>query len=112
MKDKNKATTNNKTNITNINYNHNANNTNTHIKPEVRNINKLWTTVKELTNNCTKTPPRKIIHENSIITSLRKISNIASNHFINKIIKIRIKFETKHNQSHSNSRTINHKTKM
>ena len=72
IKDKNEATTNNNTNITNSNNNHIASNTKTHLKPEVSNINKLWTTVKELTRTCTKTPPRNIIHENSIITSLKK----------------------------------------
>ena len=65
---------------------------NTQIKPEVSNINKLWTTVKELTNTSTKQPPRHIIHENNVITSVKKISNIASEHFINKITKIRNKF--------------------
>ena len=69
------------------------------IKPEVSNINKLWTTVKELTNTSTKTPPRHIIHENSVITSLRKIANVANQHFINKIKKIRSKF-TSSNLTH------------
>ena len=54
----------------------NINNNNTQdtekIKPEVNNINKLWTTVKEITNTSTKTPPRHIIHENIVVTSVRK----------------------------------------
>ena len=94
---KNKNNTNDGTNIngnTMENKNNNTNVTNeTRIKPEVSNINKLWTTVKELTNTSTKTPPSNIIHENTVITSLRKIANIASTHFINKIIKIRNKFK-------------------
>ena len=87
----NGKTNNNGNNINNKNNNIDRTN-NTHIKPEVSIINKLWTTVKELTNTSTKAPPRNIIHENSVITSLRKISNIASNHFINKIIKKRNNF--------------------
>ena len=84
--------TNNNSN-TSINQNNNNNVPNdTQIKPEVSNINKLWTTVKELTNTSTKAPPRHIIHENSVITSIRKIYNIASAHFINKIKEIRNNF--------------------
>merc|ERR1712115_434517 len=57
--------------------NNNTINTNgTKIKPEVSNVNKLWTTVKELTNTANKAPPRSIIHNNTVVTSLRKIANI------------------------------------
>ena len=73
----------------------------TSIKPEVSNINKLWTTVKDLTNTATKAPPRNIIHNNTIVTSLKKIANIACTHFINKIVTIRSKFtqnQVKHTQ--------------
>ena len=45
----------------------------TSIKPEVSNVNKLWTTVKDLTNTATKAPPRNIIHNNTIVTPLKKI---------------------------------------
>ena len=73
----NKLTVKNKkdTNIINNNngnYNTSNNNNNNTIntdklKPEVNNINKLWTTVKELTNTSTKTAPRNIIYENMAV---------------------------------------------
>ena len=81
--------------------NDNTINTNgTKIKPEVSNVNKLWTTVKELTNTATKAPPRSIIHNNTIVTSLKKIANIACAHFINKVVTIRSKF-TQHQVTHT-----------
>ncbi len=73
--------------------NNNTINTNdTSIKPEVSNVNKLWTTVNESTNTFTKAPPRNITHDNTVVTSLRKIANIACRHFTDKIITIRNKF--------------------
>ena len=90
-------TNNGKANTINTNNNNTPNREK--IKPEVSKINNLWTTVKELTNTSTKTPPRHIIHENSIITSIRKIANIANQHFINKIKTIRSKF-TPSNTTH------------
>ena len=79
---KNKYETNSNNNNNGNSNKSNTNNNNTinpeKIKPEVSNINKLWTTVKELTNTSTKTPPRHIIHENMAITSIRKIVNIAN----------------------------------
>ena len=81
--------------------NNNTINTNgTKIKPEVSNVNKLWTTVKELTNTATKAPPRSIIHNNTIVTSLKNIANIACTHFINKLVTIRSKF-TPHQVTHT-----------
>ena len=47
---------------------------------------------KNITNNNKKPPPRKIIHENKVITSLKKICNIANCHYIQKIVNIRNKF--------------------
>merc|ERR1712101_100023 len=72
----------------------------TKIKPEVSKVNKLWTTVKELTNTATKAPPRSIIYNNTVVTSLRKIANIACTHFINKVVTIRSKF-SKHQVTHT-----------
>ena len=65
---KNNTTNNNSNNPNNYNNNNIDNHHNPLIKPEVSNINKLWTAVKEITNTCIKTPPRNIIHNNSVIT--------------------------------------------
>merc|ERR1712240_633465 len=89
---KNNTINNNSNDHNNCNNNDSKNHHNPLIKPEVSNINKLWTAVKELTNTCKKTPPRNIIHNNSVITSLKHIANIANNHFINKTTKIRNNF--------------------
>lgn len=62
------------------------------IKPELNSTNKLWTTIKEVTNNVSKSPPRNIIHNGQMVTSLRKISNIANKFYIDKINKIRDSF--------------------
>ena len=34
------------------------------LKDNVTNDNKLWTTVKDMTDSCNKTPPRNIDHDN------------------------------------------------
>ena len=44
------------------------------------NDNKLWTTVKDMTDSCNKTPPRHIDHDNRPVISLRQIANIANRH--------------------------------
>merc|ERR1712240_85817 len=54
----NNSTKNNNNNQQNYDNNNINNDTNLLIKPEVSNINKLWTAVKELTNTCTKHHPR------------------------------------------------------
>ena len=90
-------------NASTSNTNNNNTPNNPKIKPEVSNINKLWTTVKELTNTSTKTPPRHIINENMAVTSIRKIASIANQHFINKIKTIRSKFTSRQHNTHSNT---------
>merc|ERR1711867_344759 len=60
----------------------------------------MGTTVKELTNTATKAPPRSIIHNNTIVTALKNIANIACTHFINKLVTIRSKF-TPHQVTHT-----------
>ena len=52
----------------------------------------MWRTFKDLTNNNNQIPPRLILHEGNLVTSVRKIVNIANNFFIEKIRKIRESF--------------------
>ena len=42
------------------------------IKPEFQREDKLWNTVKELTNSNRKQPPRVLNHNNSVVTSIKK----------------------------------------
>lgn len=53
------------------------------------NDNKLWSTIKDMTDSSNKTPPRTIVHDNKLVTSPRQIANIANRHYIDKIDKIR-----------------------
>ena len=69
------------------------------LKDNVTNDNKLWSTIKDMTNSCNKTPPRHIDHDNRPVTSLRKIADIANRHYIDKIDKIRQNFK-KHRLTH------------
>ena len=59
------------------------------LKDNVTNDNKLWSTIKDMTDSCNKTPPRNIDHDNRQVTSIRQIANIADRHYIDKIDKIR-----------------------
>ena len=63
------------------------------------NNNKLWSTVKDMTNSCNKTPPRHIDHDNRQVTLLRKIADKANRHYIDKIDRIRQNFK-KHRLTH------------
>ena len=53
------------------------------------NDRQMWAAVKNLTNTNKNQPPRMIINNGDKVTSLKKISSIANEHFINKINKIR-----------------------
>ena len=52
----------------------------------------MWKTFKELSNTNTQVPPRLILHDGNLVTSVKKIVNIANNFFIDKIQKIRDSF--------------------
>ena len=54
----------------------------------------MWKTFKELSNTSTQVPPRLILHDGKLVTSIKKIVNIANNFFIEKIQKIRNSFPT------------------
>ena len=54
----------------------------------------MWRTVKDLTGNCKQTPPRTISFDGELITSIKKICNLANEHYISKISKIRSNFST------------------
>ena len=71
------------------------------IKGEISQSNKLWATIKDLTGANKKIIPRLISDNNKMVTSLKTIANIANNHFVNKLIKIRESF-TKHKINHIN----------
>ena len=53
----------------------------------------MWTTSKDLTDNNRPKPPRDILIDNKITTSLNKISNYSKKVFIDKIKKLRDKFK-------------------
>ena len=63
------------------------------LKDNLTNDNKLWTTVKDMTDSCNKTPPRNIDHDNIPVTTLRQIANIANRNYIDKIDKVRKDFK-------------------
>ena len=69
------------------------------LKDNVTNDNKLWSTIKDMTDSCNKTPPRNIDHDNRQVTSIRQIDDIANRHYIDKIDKIRKDF-TRHKLTH------------
>ena len=52
----------------------------------------MWKNVKNITSNNKQVPPRAISHNGKLITSIKEICNIANNHYIFKILKIRNKF--------------------
>ena len=52
----------------------------------------MWKTTQILTNNNKQTPPRIITHQGNIVTSIKRICNIANKHYIEKISKIRNNF--------------------
>ena len=57
----------------------------------------MWNNVMQLTNKLKQVPPRMISHNNKVVTSISKITNIANNHYKNKVEKIRKSFTTNHN---------------
>lgn len=57
----------------------------------------MWKTFKNLTNTDKQTLPRAISFGGNTITSLKTISNIANDHFINKIGNVRDKFTINNN---------------
>ena len=52
----------------------------------------MWGTFKNLTNTNKQVPPRVILHNGNLVTSVKKIVNIANEFFIEKICKIRESF--------------------
>ena len=52
----------------------------------------MWKTVQDILGKVKQKPPRVILHENKLTTSLLKICNVANNFFISQIMKIREKF--------------------
>ena len=59
----------------------------------------MWRTFKDLSNTNNQTPPRIIVHDGNLVTSVRKIVNIANDFFIDKIRKIRESFPVNNNVS-------------
>ena len=84
-----------------LNFKNNRNNTQKMVKDakkqyttnKINNSHIKWRTIKNINNVNQQHPPNKIIYNNNIITSPVKICNIAVNHFVNKISKIRQKFK-------------------
>ena len=52
----------------------------------------MWGTFKNLTNTSKQAPPRVIIYNGNLVTSVKKIVNIANEFFVEKIRKIRESF--------------------
>ena len=52
----------------------------------------MWGTFKDLTNMNKQLPPRIILHDGNLVTSIKKIVNIANEFFVEKIRKIRESF--------------------
>ena len=97
----NRINTNNKTKYyearlnKNINNNDSNDNSDNNENIDTNNIytdKGLWRTVRNITNNTKMIPPRIISYNNSIITSIKTIANIANEYFIRKIDIIRSKF--------------------
>ena len=55
----------------------------------IYNDKQMWQTVKNMTNTKKQSPPRLIKYKNKVITKLKQITNIANNHFTDKIYNIR-----------------------
>ena len=52
----------------------------------------MWGTFKNLTNSNKQIPPRVILFNGNLITSIKKIVNISNQFFLDKISKIRANF--------------------
>ena len=50
----------------------------------------MWETFKNLTNSSKQVPPRVILYNGNMVTSIKKIVNIANEFFIEKIQKINL----------------------
>ena len=59
----------------------------------------MWETFKNLTNSNKQVPPRVISYNGNMVTSIKKIVNIANEFFIEKIQKIRESFSVNVNIS-------------
>ena len=59
----------------------------------------MWDTFKNLTNSNIQVPPRVITYNGNMVTSVKKIVNIANKFFIDKIQKIRESFSVNVNIS-------------
>ena len=59
----------------------------------------MWDTFKNLTNNNKQVPPRVILYNGNLVTSIKKIVNIGNEFFIDKISKIRESFPVNENIS-------------
>ena len=59
----------------------------------------MWGTFKNLTNTNKQVPPRVILYNGNLVTSIKKIVNIANEFFIEKISKIRESFPVNENIS-------------
>ena len=45
----------------------------------------MWGTFKNLTNSNKQVPPRVILHDGNLVTSVKKIVNIANQFFVDKV---------------------------
>ena len=81
---------NNSNEVHDVNNYYNNNNDSNNIYSD----RKMWQNVKKLTNKCRQIPPRIIKHNDNVMTSIRKITNIANKYFKYKILNIRSKFTT------------------
>ena len=59
----------------------------------------MWGTFKDLSNTNKQVPPRIILHDGNLVTSIKQIVNIANNFFIEKIRTIRESFPLNNNIS-------------
>ena len=59
----------------------------------------MWGTFKNLTNTSKQAPPRVIIYNGNLVTSVKKIVNIANEFFVEKVRKIRESFPVNFNIS-------------
>merc|ERR1712240_202393 len=62
-----------------------------YINKKLTNSEDRWKTLNEINNKSTFTSPRNIIHNDSIITNIQEICNIANDYYINSIKKLRDK---------------------
>ena len=78
----------NKTNKSNY-YNHNLNIKKGDLPGDkkfdsIYSDRKMWGTVKELTNSSKQVPPRSLSVDGHMVTSLKKICNVANNFYVKK----------------------------